>query len=593
MRSTASFLMIALTALGQTSAPNEEVRVSSRPYLPPSTVLRVESSLVQVGVVVRDPKGRAVSGFKREDFRILDQGKERDISNFTVDALSESAAPPPAAMTAPLAGAPAGSTPVPVKRSRFIALFFDDVGTPTGDIMRTKVAGKRFVEDGLASSDQVAVFTTSGGRITEYSADKARIAAAIDKINAHPRFSENGLSSCPRITPYDAYLISNYMGEHIILLKLQEFRVCGTPPPPPPPGCRGCPSPQQLDPARNMILTQAEQTWGQVKVVSQSTLEAIRGAVHDLARQRGTRMVLLVSSGFLAGTLFEERDRVINDALRAEVVINSLDAKGLFVEAPGRPWTENPAPGPGLPPTAFAWETMSAVAAKEAPSEVLSDLAAATGGLFFHHNNDYSFGFRELGSVPDVTYLLGFRPGEAEVDGKYHNLKVHLASNAGRSGYVIEARPGYFAAKRGAAAPPTATPRDRLDAEVNGGDAANDFPLKVHVDLGAKLLNGAAPMDVQFHIDAAALPFPQKNDRHVQRLTLVAALFDASGKMITAKEGTMELALKDDLFQRFKKDGVNLSLTLGAPSGAYRLRAVVQEGIENKVAATASDVSVP
>jgi VWFA-related protein len=596
MRSTASLLMIALAVLGQTPAPDDEVRVSSRPYLPPSVVMHVESNLVQVGVVVRDAKGRAISGFKREDFRVLDQGKDRDISSFTVDVLSERAAPaPPPPTAAPTVAATpsAAPTPLPVKRPRFIALFFDDVGTPAGDVMRTKVAGKRFVQDGLSSSDQVAVFTSSGGCLTEYTADKARILAAIDKINSHPRFSESGLSSCPRITPYDAYLISNYMGEHIIQLKIQELRQCGPAPPPPAGGCRGCPSAQQLDPARGQIMAQAEMTWGQVKVVSQNTLEGIRGTVNDLAHRRGTRMLLLVSSGFLAGTLFEDRDRVIDDALRADVVINSLDAKGLFVEAPGHPWGENPPPINLLQANIFSWDTMAQVAAKDAPSEVLSDLAAATGGLFFHHNNDYSFGFRELGSVPDVTYLLGFRPGDG--DGKYHNLKVHLASNSGHSGYVIEARPGYFAAAKATApgSAPAATPRGRFDAEVNGAASSADFPVKVSVDLGAKLPNGATRMDVQFHVDAAALPFPQKDDRRTQRFTLVAALFDSSGKMITAKEGTMELALKDAQFQRFIHDGVNLSLSLGAASGAYRLRTVVQEGVDNKMAAAASEVQVP
>jgi hypothetical protein len=111
--------------------------------------------------------------------------------------------------------------------------------------------------------------------------------------------------------------------------------------------------------------------------------------------------------------------------------------------------------------------------------------------------------------------------------------------------------------------------------------------------MGAKLPNGATRLEVQFHVDAAALPFPQKDDRRLQRFTLVAALFDASGKMITAKEGAMEMALKDALFQRFQQDGVNLSLTLGAPSGAYRLRTVVQEGVDNKMAAASADVQVP
>jgi VWFA-related protein len=597
MRSTASLLVIALATLAQNLAPSDEVRVSSRPYVPPSMVIHVDATLIQVGVVVRDPKGRAIADLKREDFRILDQGKEREISSFTVETAPERAAPLPAAPSAP-AGTIRPATdsvpaPTPSARARFIALYFDDFGTPTVDLMRTKTAGKRFVEDGLSPADQTAVFSSSAGRLTEYTTDKARLVAAIEKIQAHPRFSETG-SACPRMTPYEAYLIANHIDPNIIQIKLLEMRSCSTLP-----GCGtyspglGRALPANCRGAQELVMTLAEQTWGVAKIASQNTLEQLQATVADLSHRRGKRMMLLVSSGFLAGTLLRERDQLIDDALHSGVAINSLDAKGLFVEAPGRPFTEDPVV---LPAPVVGWEAMSAVDAKETPTDILSDLAAATGGSFFHHNNDYSFGFRELGSVPDATYLLGFRPGETDADGKYHTLKVHFASNSGQGGYSIQARPGYYAPQKLPAkpvAPQPVSPRRRLDAQVNGTEPHADFPVKVTVQLGAKLPSGATRMDVQFHVDAASLQFLQVNDRHDQNLTVVAALFDSSGKIVTAKEGTMDLALKDAMFQKFLHDGVNLSLSLGAASGEYRLRAVVQESVDNKLAASTSAVQVP
>jgi VWFA-related protein len=612
MRAIIWVLMLALSATGQEQRATDaarandpvqaEVRVSSRPYVPPGATLHVESNLVQVGVVVRDAKGRAVSGLTRDDFRILDQGKDREISSFIVDTLAERAAAS-RALQEKAAQAKASPANAPAAtRPRFVALFFDDFSTPAGDLLRTKAAGKRFVQDGLNAGDRAAVFTTSGGRAIEYTADKAQLATAIDRVQAHPRFSENGLGACPRITPYDAFLIANNIGEHIIQLKLDELRLCGaTPANAVGAGNVNSPLPKQFDPRRNQVVTQAEQTWGQVKIASQATLDSLGGAVNDLSRQQGTRTLLLVSAGFLAGTLWQERDRVIDDALHAEVVINSLDAKGLFVEAPVRPFTADPAAGPALPPTTFAWEAMTAVAAKEAPSEVLGDLAAATGGLFFHHNNDYSFGFRELGAVPETTYMMGFRTGEAEADGKYHTLKVRWSAGAAAThgSHVIEARPGYFASPRLApsapsAAQPTGSPRSRLDSHVSPTDAsAAEFPMDVAVKLGARQAGGATRLDVQFHVETANLQFPRKDDRHTQRFTLVAALFDAEGKLIAAKEGTMELALKDESFARFNQTGVNASLTLSAPAGAYHVRAVVQDGVENKIAASTYSVQVP
>jgi len=61
----------------------DEVKVRSAPYWPlsPASIIRTQLDLVEVPVVVRDGKGVAVSGLKRENFEILDAGKKREITN--------------------------------------------------------------------------------------------------------------------------------------------------------------------------------------------------------------------------------------------------------------------------------------------------------------------------------------------------------------------------------------------------------------------------------------------------------------------------------------------------------------------------------
>jgi hypothetical protein len=70
-------------AAAQTLSPGE-VRVSSRPYRPESQILRRESRLGQVEVVVRDINGRPVGGLTKDDFALLDSGRPRDIADFSV-----------------------------------------------------------------------------------------------------------------------------------------------------------------------------------------------------------------------------------------------------------------------------------------------------------------------------------------------------------------------------------------------------------------------------------------------------------------------------------------------------------------------------
>jgi hypothetical protein len=51
------------------------------PVNQPPFQLKVNSNLVVVRVVVRDADGKSVEGLQKEDFKILDQGKEQSISH--------------------------------------------------------------------------------------------------------------------------------------------------------------------------------------------------------------------------------------------------------------------------------------------------------------------------------------------------------------------------------------------------------------------------------------------------------------------------------------------------------------------------------
>jgi hypothetical protein len=66
------------------AAQSDEIHVSAHPYVPPQIRLVVQSDLVQIEVAVRDPRGHAMSGLKQSDFEILDEGKPREITAFSV-----------------------------------------------------------------------------------------------------------------------------------------------------------------------------------------------------------------------------------------------------------------------------------------------------------------------------------------------------------------------------------------------------------------------------------------------------------------------------------------------------------------------------
>jgi len=584
----ASCLLAALAAGVITEA--QEVRISAKPYTPAPVALRVETDLIEVGVVVRNHDGRAIPGLKREDFVVTDQGSPRALTYFAVETPGVRSVNPQAAVSGGgLASPSAGATaeqPVPTGGAappRFIALYCEDFGTDSGDLKRAQIAGRRFVNEGLDDSDRVAMFSTSGDFL-DYTGDKAKLIAAIDKLKAHPKFSEVGLGGCPRISPYQAYQISVMFDPAAIDAAVQEAGKCSSS------GDDSSYIRERPSVAETQgILAQAEMTWGQVRVASQATLDAIGRAMRSLQTMPGRRLFLLVSSGFNSGTLESERDQLIDQALRAGIVINSVDAKGLYAEVPGRGSNEQINTVGALPFQTFRFETSSIGTKIFTNNQVMSDFAQATGGLFFHNNNDLPYGFRQLGSIPEVSYVLGFRRSDA-ADGKYHKLKVMLRES---KPYAIQARPGYFATPLGTSGKASPSDeREKLDREVSGVSTLAEFAAQVAFRLDSAQTPGMMTVKMQIHVAIDKLQFPIRDERRVQQLKLVVALLDGSGNIVAAKEGTMDFAMADATYARLSASGINAGLNLDVPPGKYRLRAVVQEAVDGKMASSSLNIEV-
>jgi VWFA-related protein len=592
------FCLYALLVPAQTLSPGE-VRFSSRPY-EPQPVLRSVSQLVQLEVVVRDGHGRAVAGLTKENFAIFDAGSKRDLtmfsvetSNVTVSVATAPAKPAPDISAQPVAPQERMPNQNPTS-GRWIGLLFDDINTVPGDLAHTKIAAARFIKEAVRSGDRIAVFTTSSGMTSGFTIDSAAILAAMAKLQSHPHISPGGLARCPRMTAYEAYQIIK--GDPSAMkAKVLEACTCG--------GSSGCDALEAIpdDGFTNLtpvnpnagysvptlviqpILAQAEQTWDQARVASQVTFDAIKSSLDRLARMPGKRMLLLASSGFLSNTLDQEQDSIINEALRAGVVINSLDAKGLYAEAPGTPINETSDSGQ-LPVSTMMFEMRTLGDRLEELDSSMARFAESTGGLLFRNNNDLDFGFHQLGLLPACTYLLGFTPAD---DGKYHKIKVEL-KNARHD--FVQVRPGYFAPSK--ASINQTGPVDKMDALISGTSEQTELPATISEKLGATT-TGGRQLTIQAHIDIQRLSFEQQKDRHVQKLTYTAALFDPQGNFVIGKQADMELALKPESFDRFSKTGINGVMQLEAPSGSYRLRVVVQEALHGTLSATTKNLQVP
>jgi VWFA-related protein len=564
VRAHCIFWVLLPAILGaQPAAAPDEIRVSSRPYVASSPYsIRVETKLVELSVAVRDSKGHAIRGLKRENFQILDEGKEREIAAFSEE---ETAAATPSALAS---AAPAPKAPEPAPAARFVALFFDDINSQdsfdANDLARAQTAAKKFMKEALQPGVRMAVFTISGTVTQDFTNDAVRLTEAIAALKPHPRVPDSGTEHCPKITPYRAYKIAHDHDRATLAVAMT-----------------GCAAPREYG------IAEAEKIWARVQEASRDTFAAIDRVVGHLGEMPGARVLVMTSSGYFGQTFEPQQHAIIDHAIHAGVVINAMEAKGLYDEPPPFTRPDDPQFQDGQQRASLRWSTEETKALPDRLQVVdssMADIAHGTGGEFFHNNNDLALGFRELSVPPEVTYRLSFKPEGVAPDGSYHKLKVSLV-HAGT--YTVETRPGYFAP----AEKPADDARSKLESEVVGAGTLSDVPAGLTVQLKKPSANERV-LSVIVRVDATKLAFGKQDGRKTQKITFVSALLDAQGKVVTAKEGSMDLALTPETYDRLAKSGLNAELTFQVAPGVYWLREVVQEGVNGSLSSSTNSVDL-
>jgi VWFA-related protein len=237
--------------------------------------------------------------------------------------------------------------------------------------------------------------------------------------------------------------------------------------------------------------------WNNNEMQSRQSLRVLTSLVRRLALLPGQHTILWVSQGFLAITLPQEVAELADRALRNRVVINALDARGLYATVPGGDATQSsdvplsqlqgrsgPLGGTGASARLVTIQSTG----QSMNADVMAEVAQETGGVFIHNNNDYDAGFRQAGALPEFSYLLGFSPQNLKYDGKYHKLKVELVD--GKS-YSVQARRGYYAPSQAPDAPERI--EEEMQEAVFSQDELRELPVEISTqffkagDQGAKL----------------------------------------------------------------------------------------------------------
>ncbi len=543
----------------------------------PNFRLRVQRNLVLVPVVVRDGKGHVIGNLTRDDFQVFDNKKAQIISQFEIERPGGTAA----SSKLPVKGQPtSGALASPLQPSipnRYVALFFDDIESTFGDLTQTRMAALRYLSTATKPGDRIGISTTSGQVMQDFTSDRDKIDATLDRLQPRP-IGIKETNACPDIGPYQAYKMIYESDPFATKVADDEAYVCicelVQPAPP------NCPTM-----ANNTAQSKAQEIYEQSEMVSRY---AIRGLIALITRMRmlpGERQVVMVSPGFLTNNLQYDVQQIVDSALRSRVIVNTLDARGLYVDMPMGDATK----GPIITADAQDVGLKSQMVIEESREQatVLSELADGTGGVTFQNSNDYYAGFVEAGAEPAVYYVLGFSPENLKDNGKFHRIQVKVMAASASN---IQARRGYFAPKKGTA--PVDEAKEEIEQALFSQDKMDQIPVQFHTQF-FKVGATQAKLSVLTHLDLSHLPFRKAEGRNSDNLTVVTAIFDQDGNLVTAKQQNVEFHLLDTSLARIDQSGITMRTRFDVKPGSYMVREVVRDAEGSKISALNGSVEIP
>jgi VWFA-related protein len=557
------------------ASPDAQAETAPKPEISQrdtGTTFKVRVNFVQVRVVVRDKSGNPVPDLQREDFELYDNNKLQSVSTFDVEnaktrrARAEAAAKTqeatPGVTEAQKIGLP----------ERFIALDFDDGHLNMQDAVYARSTAIKFI-DAIAPTDRVGIYTTSGHVTQEFTNDKEALHRALQSIIPTQLFDPStGRPDCPQITHYMADAIENKHDSQALAVAAEETVQCAF-----------YGDETKLSMATNLARTAAIHALNVGDTQNIYVYRHLEDVLRRLSAMPGERVMLLVSPGFILSTQFLDEMEVVDKANRGGIVINTLDARGLYVPDLAGDISQR---NSDTFKTA-GYKATYRVAAQFEQTYPLRDIADGTGGTFFHNSNDLEGGLKRAGAAPEISYVLGFSPQSLKLNGSFHILKVNVT---GKRKYDVQARRGYYAPRK--AEDPAQQARQEIQQAIYSQDEILDLPLQLQTQFFKKDQTGVR-LSVVSRLELKDIRFRASDGRKVDDLTVATIIFDENGNYVTGGEKSLQMHLRDSTYEQLAKTGLTVKSTFDVKPGKYLIRQVVRDTEGAQMAARNGAVDIP
>src|SRR6266849_1801702 len=558
------------TVVGQTSQapqkPQQEVA--------PEDIVRITTNLVQTDVVVTDKSDQIIPDLKLGDFELYDNGKKQDLKFMEfvgVDTARRSEGTRPSSLPNHLEQTGPGLLAKDLKR--VVAFVIDDLTMQIEDLPSVRKMLLNFVDNKMRDGDLVAIVRVVGGKglLQQFTTERQllRRAIAAIRIVAHPLGSSE-IPDDPKLSIAPAQTLD---------------------------------SPSVDEPVNAPeIYSSNDDTVRYFRGLS--ALPPANFVINSLREIPGRKNLVIVSGGI---PIFEigkgdnvDITRLLNqltdNAIRAGVVISTLDPRGLRASVGVKGFQANPAKsslggndsadltfGRGDP---GAQSALTPLLSGGAEHLGLSTVAEPTGGLSVVNTNNFDAGLDKIMARSNGYYTLAYSPSE-KFDRKFHKIEIKVK----RSGTRVYSHQGYVAREEAAATPPR-TKQEEVAAAARSPLAKNDIDVTPNVALRLNPDNRAS-VDIHMLIDAKKLHFEESGNQYQDSLDVVGFVFDQLGRQRGGFSETVNLNLTRDDYQRALSQGLTYTASTEVTPDYYQVRVVVRESSSGSLGSFSKYLEVP
>src|SRR5438309_5949181 len=548
-------------------------------------VIKINSNLVSLDVIVKDKKGKAITDLKPEDFTVSENGVPQKIEFFDSTLTGGSEAAQPATAT----GSPEPNPRTPTGFPRnIIALVLDGQSTQLANLKHVREGMVKYIRERISDSDSVALFSISAGLqlLQPFTQDKAKLIAAVEKAyyssTASKTSEARGLSEDIRAMREQIASGPELIGGTV-----------------PGPGVSNSMAAQALI-ARHVLEQYIALRSTLSTQQTRPVLAALAAICEGLRSIPGKKTLVMFSQGFIASeTLDWQVQSTIDIANRANVAIYIIGSGGLTGGAPTSGALVSGSPLGGISGglemeqrrRSAAGESVFDIARQEGlnrQQDLLYRISEDTGGHFIKNTNDIGAGLARIDTEIRSRYTLAYRSSDPNFDGSFRKVKIEVR----RPDTNVLTRAGYYAIPPSQIVP--MSPDDRkLLANFAAMEAHPTLPLSLELN-SFRSREGFYIVPLSFEIPPAALQFDRKGDKqHLQLEVLGVVRAEGEDKILSRLGGKFDVNLTALQYESIVNDKIFYRQDMELYAGNYTVDLIVRDRLSGKMSAKREKLALP